>query len=94
MENILNNEELMQKFANAKNVDELAAVLAENNIALGDDLTAEKLFEIINNPPAESDELDADALEDVSGGAVVIMGPVIGYGVARAVAKLIKRLRR
>ena len=60
------NEELMKKLANVDTVEELNALLAENNIELEDGLTPEAFLETLK---ASDEELDADALDDVAGGS-------------------------
>lgn len=64
--NILENEELLKKLAEAESPEALLAVMAENNMALEEGLSAEEFFDTLHAPL--EDELSEDDLTDVSGG--------------------------
>ena len=98
METILQNAELMEKLAGVESAEALAAVLAENNIALEADLTVEKFYEILKSGAADG-ELGEDDLADVSGGILVTTGVfaagaaafAIGVTGARFIAQRLKK---
>jgi hypothetical protein len=64
-------EEILIKLANVNTVEELNAILAENNIALEEGVTPEAFLEALK----ADEELSEDALDDVAGGVFM---PTVG----------------
>lgn len=88
-------EEILKKLAAVNSVEELKAVLAENDIQLEEGVTPEAFFETMKNG---SDELNEDDLSDVSGGAIGIKSPSVswaarklGISIAVYIAKYLTR---
>lgn len=66
IDEIFNNEELLEKFELVKTPDELWNLFKENGVEFTD-VTKEELFEAFKKAK-DSDELDEEDLENVSGG--------------------------
>lgn len=85
-------EEILKKLAAVESVEELKAVLAENDIQLEEGVTPEQFFETMTNG---NDELTEDDLGDVSGGVVitttVALAAALGISVAVYIAKYLRR---
>lgn len=80
-EKLLQNEALMEGLAEVQTVDQLVALLAEHNVELEAGVSAEQLLAQLKAEP--TDELDENALEDVSGG-VILTGALVAGAVALA----------
>ena len=92
VENILNNEKLLQALAAVQTAKELEAVLAEHNIKLAEDLSAEEVLQMLKNPGKDG-ELNEAELEDVNGGLILpVTGPY--YGVNRVVIWVIAQIMK
>ena len=87
MERILNNEKLLEALGAAQTAKEIEAVLAEHNVTLAEDMSAEELLRMLKSSGQEGELNEAD-LEDVAGGArLLVPGPC--PSVTRATAKII-----
>jgi len=75
-EKLMQNEALMEGLAEVQTADQLAALLAAHDVALEEGTSVEELLAQLKAEP--TDELDEDALADVSGG--VILAPVLVAG--------------
>ena len=85
IEELFNNEELINKFAEVKTPDELVSLFNENGVEFTD-VSKEQLFDAFQKAK-ETDELSEDDLENVSGGfwfKVVIKGITLSIGGASA----------
>ncbi len=74
LQEVLKNEEVATAFAEAENPESAIAVLNANGL----DVSLEEFEEFVASQPDTSDELDEEALDDVSGGWAK---SVIKYGI-------------
>ena len=85
-------EEILVKLANVNTVEELNAILAENNVALEEGVTPEAFLAELK---AESDELNVDDLDNVAGGIIITTAMVLKAAVlGLSIAAFIKRYYR
>ena len=82
MEKLMANEELLKGLVECTTPDELMKVLKDNSVELEKGLTPEKAFKAVKQ--YQTDELDEEALENVSGGIAlgVALGAVGAFVVA------------
>ena len=66
---LMENEEFLKGLVEAKNPEELAAVLKANNIELPEGETIEQAYEAVQ--AHKTDELTEDSLEEVAGGIII-----------------------
>lgn len=87
MERIMNNEKLLEALGTAQTAKDIEAALAEHNVTLAEDMSAEELLRMLKSS-GQDGELNEDDLEDVAGGARLLTpGPC--PSITRAAAKII-----
>lgn len=79
---LMENEQFLEGLIEAKDPEELATVLKDNNIELPEGETIEEAFETVQ--AHKTDELTEEALEDVAGGIVITASVAACYVVSTA----------
>lgn len=69
MNDLIRNTELMEKLATVATAEELTKVFAEYSIVLEEGVTAQQFLHTMRD--INSDELDENNLDDVSGGVII-----------------------
>lgn len=78
MENIVQNNEQLEKLAAVETVEELNKFMAENGLTLEEGVTAEQFLAAMKGEA--SDELDENDLDAVAGGIVITWAMVMAAG--------------
>ena len=84
LKKLMENKALLEGLVDVQTPDDLAKLLAENNIELEEGLSMEKAFELVKK--GQTDELTEEDVENVNGGIVlsIAIGAVGAFVLASA----------